>query len=164
MQVMGVGCRESVSCRRERVGATSKIRSGLQTRAQTSTRSTYSTSSRRAILGLLQSERRYLTAAEIHRLLEKKRHKLALTTVYRTLGMLAKLGSVSTRTEPSGDATYLFCANDEHHHHAICKSCGHVEEVNCRIIDEFKKLLLARQAFALDDHSIEFYGRCAACR
>lgn len=130
----------------------------------TAPRSTYSTSSRRAILGLLQAQRRYLTVAEIHKLLLKRKQRMALTTVYRTLQHLGKLGAVSSRSDASGEAAYLFCANDEHHHHAICTACGHVEEVNCRIIDEFKKLLLTRQAFSLDDHSIEFYGRCAACR
>jgi Fur family ferric uptake transcriptional regulator len=124
----------------------------------------YSTTPRRAILGLLQSERRYLSAAEIHKLLQRKRQQLSLTTVYRTLQLLAQLGAVTSRAEESGEAAYLFCANDEHHHHAICTKCGHVEEVNCRIIDDFKQLLLARQSFALDEHSMEFYGRCAACR
>jgi Fur family transcriptional regulator, ferric uptake regulator len=126
-------------------------------------RTVYSTSSRRAILGLLQTERRYLSAAQIHKLLGKRRRNLALTTVYRTLQLLAKLGAVSMRADSTGEAAYLFCANDEHHHHAICTKCGHVEEVNCRIIDQFKKLLLVRQAFALDDHAIELYGRCAGC-
>jgi Fur family ferric uptake transcriptional regulator len=124
----------------------------------------YSTSSRRAILGLLQSERRYLSAAEIYKALRKRRHRLALTTVYRTLQFLTKLGAVSSRADAAGEAAYLFCANDQHHHHAICTTCGHVEEVNCSVMDEFKKLLLARQAFALDEHSLEFYGRCANCR
>jgi Fe2+ or Zn2+ uptake regulation protein len=129
-----------------------------------SPRAIYSTSSRRAILGLLQAERRYLTAAELHKALRKRHRQLALTTVYRTLQHLTGLGAVSSRMMPNGELGYLFCANDEHHHHAICTGCGHVEEVNCRVIDEFKKLLVTRQGFALDDHSIELYGRCAACR
>lgn len=124
----------------------------------------YSTLPRRAILGLLQSEHRYLTAAEIHKLLQRRRQRLALTTVYRTLQLLVKLGAVTNRSEGGGEAAYLFCANDEHHHHAICTKCGHVEEVNCRVMDDFKQLLLARQSFALEDHSMELYGRCAACR
>ncbi|MBV8424735.1 MAG: transcriptional repressor [Candidatus Eremiobacteraeota bacterium] len=136
----------------------------MQKMAASNSRPAYSTSSRRAILGLLQGQRRYLTVAEIHNLLVKRKHRMALTTVYRTLQHLSKLGAVTNRADASGEMAYLFCANDEHHHHAICNSCGHVEEVNCRIIDEFKKLLLTRQAFALDEHSIEFYGRCAACR
>ena len=124
----------------------------------------YSTSPRRAILGLLQAERRYLTAAEIHRLLGRRRQRLALTTVYRTLQLLVKMGAVTNRSEGGGEAAYLFCANDVHHHHAICTNCGHVEEVNCGVIDDFKQLLLKRQSFTLEEHSMEFYGRCAACR
>jgi len=124
----------------------------------------YSTSPRRAILGLLQSERKYLTAAQIHKLLRLRRQRLALTTVYRTLQLLEKLGAVTTRSEGGGEMAYLFCANDEHHHHAICTTCGHVEEVNCRIIDDFRQSLFTRQSFTLEDHSMELYGRCAACR
>jgi Fur family transcriptional regulator, ferric uptake regulator len=141
-----------------------QIASNLQNESSESPRATYSTSSRRAILGLLQSERRYLTASEIYKSLRKRRRQLALTTVYRTLAHLAKLGAVSSRPASSGELGYLFCANDEHHHHAICRGCGHVEEVNCHVIDAFKKLLLTRQAFALDEHSVELYGRCAACQ
>ena len=37
-------------------------------------------------------------------------------------------------------------------------------EVNCNAIDQFKTALLAEQAFELDNHSIEFFGRCARCR
>jgi Fur family transcriptional regulator, ferric uptake regulator len=141
-----------------------QIAGNLQKLDERSPRATYSTGARRAILGLLQSERRYLTAAEIFKLLRKRRREIALTTVYRTLAHLMDLGSVSSRAGEGGELGYLFCANDQHHHHAICTTCGHVEEVNCHVIDEFKKLLLTRQAFALDDHSVELYGRCAACR
>jgi Fur family ferric uptake transcriptional regulator len=141
-----------------------QIAINLQNIDEQTPRATYSTSSRRAILGLLQSERRYLTAAEIFKALRKRRRSLALTTVYRTLAHLATLGAVSSRPAPGGELGYLFCANDEHHHHAICRGCGHVEEVNCHVIDAFRKLLLTRQAFALDDHSVELYGRCAACQ
>jgi Fur family ferric uptake transcriptional regulator len=141
-----------------------EIAGSLRKLESATSRPTYSTSSRRAILGLLQSERRYLTAAEIYGILRKKGLRPALTTVYRTLQFLTKLGAVSSRSGPSGDSAYLFCANDQHHHHAICTKCGHVAEVNCRVIDEFKKLLLARQAFTLDEHALELYGRCASCR
>ena len=123
----------------------------------------YATSTRRAIIDLLKCERRYLTASAIFRLLKGDNPKLALSTVYRTLEFLTELGSVSSRTEPSGESSYVFCT-DEHHHHAICKICGHVDEVDCEAMDQFKTALLSQQSFILDDHSIEFYGRCARCR
>jgi Fur family transcriptional regulator, ferric uptake regulator len=123
----------------------------------------YATSTRKAISDLLGTERRYLTAGEIHRLLKSSNPKLALSTVYRTLELLEELGTVSSRTGPNGESGYVYCT-DEHHHHAICRSCGHVDEVDCDAMDRFRNALLANQAFVLDDHSIEFYGLCAACR
>jgi Fur family ferric uptake transcriptional regulator len=126
-------------------------------------RTLYATSTRRAIIELLMSERRYLTASSIFRLLKGENPKLALSTVYRTLEFLAEQGSVSSRTEASGEASYVYCT-DDHHHHAICKVCGHVDEVDCDAMDQFKSALLKGQSFVLDDHSIEFYGRCARCR
>jgi Fur family ferric uptake transcriptional regulator len=123
----------------------------------------YATSTRKAISALLKAERRYLTAGDIHRLLKASNPKLALSTVYRTLELLADAGSVSARTVPGGEAGYVYCT-DEHHHHAICRACGHVDEVDCDAMDRFRQALLDNQSFALDDHSIEFYGLCAACR
>ncbi len=126
-------------------------------------RALYATSTRKAIADLLRAERRYLTAGAIHRLLRSSNPKLALSTVYRTLELLEDLGTVSSRTGPNGESGYVYCT-DEHHHHAICRSCGHVDEVDCGAMDRFRKALLANQAFTLDDHSIEFYGLCASCR
>ena len=123
----------------------------------------YATSTRKAISDLLGTERRYLTAGESYRLLKSSNPKLALSTVYRTLELLEELGTVSSRTGPNGESGYVYCT-DEHHHHAICRSCGHVDEVDCDAMDRFRNALLANQAFVLDDHSIEFYGLCAACR
>jgi len=126
-------------------------------------RTVYATSTRRAVLDLLKAERRYLSAGAIFRLLKAANPKLALSTVYRTLELLAELGTVSARTDPSGEIAYVACT-DDHHHHAICRGCGHVDEVDCDAIERFRSALLANQSFALDEHSIEFYGLCARCR
>ncbi len=123
----------------------------------------YATATRREILTLLKRERRYWTAAGIHRLLKAANPRLALSTVYRTLEALHELGTVSHRMEAGGESAYVYCTQ-EHHHHAVCTLCGHVDEVDCRAMEQFKNALLAQQSFALDDHAIEFYGRCARCR
>jgi len=126
-------------------------------------RTAYSTSTRRAILDLLRAEKRYLSANVIYRLLKATSPKLALSTVYRTLEHLMELGAVTSRTEAGAETAYVYCSED-HHHHAICTSCGHVDEVDCGAIEQFRAALLAQQSFALDEHSVEFYGRCARCR
>ena len=104
-----------------------------------------------------------MTVAALHTMLVAERPRLALSTVYRTLELLEAQGTVSSRSEAGGESAYVFC-KDEHHHHAICRECGHVDEVDCAAIEQFKNALRSQQQFELDDHSIEFYGRCARCR
>ena len=128
-----------------------------------SPRTPYATATRRAILDLLKHEQRYLTAADIYATLKSLIPKLALSTVYRTLDMLTKLGTISSRIEGNGEASYVFCAT-EHHHHALCMVCGHVDDVDCAAMEQFKAALLANQSFLLDEPSVEFFGRCARCR
>ena len=99
----------------------------------------------------------------IYKLLKTDHPKIALSTIYRTLDLLLEKGAVSSRPEGAGETSYVFCT-EEHHHHAICTTCGHVDEVDCGAMDQFRAALLAQQAFALDDHSVEFYGRCARCQ
>jgi Fur family transcriptional regulator, ferric uptake regulator len=122
----------------------------------------YQTAARKHTLALLKSERRYLTAATIYHLLKPASPKLALSTIYRTLEALREGGTVSSRVDEHGEASYIYCG-EKHHHHAICKQCGHVDEVDCDAIDAFTTALLNKQSFRLDDHSIEFYGLCVRC-
>ena len=125
-------------------------------------RNLYSTRSREQILNLLRSERRYLSAAAIYRILRSLGAKISLSTVYRTLDLLAERGLASSRMDGAGEATYVYCS-DEHHHHAICRKCGHVEEIGCAEIDALSAALQQRYAFEPESHSLEFYGRCARC-
>lgn len=126
-------------------------------------RTVYSTSARRKIAELLRNERRYLSAAAIYRILRTQNGRLALSTVYRTLDMLAATGVVSSRADATGELSFVYC-HDGHHHHAICTKCGHVDDVSCDAVDQFRAALLQEQAFELDEHAIEFFGRCARCR
>ncbi|HXP92468.1 MAG TPA: transcriptional repressor [Candidatus Binatia bacterium] len=125
-------------------------------------RNLYATRSREQIVNLLRSERRYLSAAAIHRILRSLGTQVSLSTVYRTLDLLVSMGVASSRTDDEGEQTYVFCTV-EHHHHAICRKCGHVEEVDCGAMDAFAAALQRHHAFELDSHSLEFYGRCARC-
>jgi Fur family transcriptional regulator, ferric uptake regulator len=126
-------------------------------------RTMYQTAARKQTLELLKSERRYLTATAIHRLLKPRAPKLALSTIYRTLEALQESGTVTNRVDSNGEASYIYCG-EQHHHHAIYRGCGHVDEVDCNAIGAFATALLDKQSFRLDDHSIEFYGLCARCR
>ena len=128
------------------------------------TRSAYVTKPREQITALLRAEPRFFSAGEIHRRLEDGASKVSLSTVYRTLEHLLERGEIAARVDESGESTYTMCAPERHHHHAICRVCGRVEDVTCSTMDQLAESLRAVHGFELDDHKMEFIGRCRACR
>lgn len=127
-------------------------------------RADYVTRPRELIAGILRRERRFLSAAEVHRCLAATRAKVSLSTVYRTLEHLQQKGEITARVDPQGETAYMLCAPERHHHHAICQTCGRVEDVDCTAVEQFAESLRAANGFALDGHALEFFGRCRACR
>ncbi|MGA8532688.1 MAG: transcriptional repressor [Candidatus Tumulicola sp.] len=128
------------------------------------TRADYATRPRELIAAILGRERRFLSAAEIHQTLEDAEAKVSLSTVYRTLDYLQGKGDVALRTDPAGEAAYMLCAPERHHHHAICRTCGRVEDVDCAAVDQFADSLRTLNGFELEEHAMEFFGNCRECR
>jgi Fur family ferric uptake transcriptional regulator len=126
-------------------------------------RTEYSTRPREQIATILRGEQRYLSAAEIYGLLKRTRLKVSLSTIYRTLDLLESKGEASSRVDDKGETTYVTCA-PTHHHHAICRSCGKVEDLDCEALERIAHELRSHHGFELADHAMEFYGRCAACK
>ena len=120
------------------------------------------TKQRKEVIEALRSARRYVTARELHRRLRANRKPFGLATVYRTLEALRAAGSVTVKAQQHGENAYLWCGN-EHHHHAICKRCGRVEEIPCRALPNYQKILSQAIGFSLNDHQLEFFGICAHC-
>jgi Fur family ferric uptake transcriptional regulator len=120
------------------------------------------TRQRRLLIAALRGARRYLTARDLHGRLLRKQARIGLATVYRTLDVLRHSGEVSTRLEPDGQVSYLLCRRG-HHHHAVCTHCGRVDDVPCRTMPAYAKLLGHHLRFHVTAHQVEFYGLCARC-
>lgn len=127
-------------------------------------RAEYVTRPREEIAGVLRRERRFLRAAEIYARLKRSRARVALSTVYRTLEHLRAKGEVTERVDATGETSYMLCTPSHHHHHAICRACGKVEDVNCTAVEQFAKSLRTLHGFTLDGHAMEFTGRCRQCK
>lgn len=128
------------------------------------TRADYVTRPRESIATILRGEPRFFSAAEIHRRLKAAGANVALSTIYRTLERLLVKGDVTARADAEGESQYMLCNPSAHHHHAICRACGRVEDVDCAAMEQFTESLRALHGFELDGHAIEFTGRCRACR
>ena len=103
-------------------------------------------------------------AAEQHQSMEGIRARcpgVGMVTVYRTLDLLGGLGIV--RRLDLGDGARYELAED-HHHHAICESCGDISEFEECPLDPARLPSGGYSGFEVRAHSVEVYGRCAACR
>ncbi len=99
--------------------------------------------------------------AERHQTLEGIRArcpKVGLVTVYRTLDLLGELGLVR-RLDFGNGARYELA--EDHHHHMVCESCGDISEFEECPLDP--RRLSFGNGFKARSHSVEVFGRCAAC-
>ncbi len=127
-------------------------------------RADYVTRPRETIAAVLAREQRFLSAGEIHKQLRRAGARVSLSTVYRTLDHLRSKGDITARADAQGEATYMLCEPAYHHHHAICRTCGRVEDVDCAAMGEFAETLRRLHGFQLDAHALEFFGHCRSCR
>ncbi len=101
----------------------------------------------------------------IHEIIDALGGKMNQATVYRALESLREVAIV-TRVDMQHDhAHYELASAEKHHHHLICKKCGHVEDVErCDVSEIEKSVLKKSKSFAvIEHHSLEFFGICKKC-
>lgn len=122
------------------------------------------TKQRQAIWELLRTENNFLSAQEVHDILEKSGEAIGLATVYRNLQALAASGDVDVlRLENSETQLFRFCAETFHHHHMVCRSCGKTVEISGSGIEEWADGVASQHGFTRVSHSFEIFGLCAEC-
>ena len=121
------------------------------------------TAPRQTIIAALHDAGRYCTAQQLYERLRGR--SVGLASVYRTLELLADLGLASKRAEDGGEASYLYCS-PTHHHHVICTGCGVVREIDADFCPAPTVIAAVEAAtdFRIEQHTLDFHGRCAACR
>ena len=104
-----------------------------------------------------------LSPLEIYQNLLKKRKKIGLTSIYRSLDLFESLGLVFKIINGS-TVKYKLCELENHHHHIICKACGDVVELNFCEISDWSKKVTESTGYQVVDHQLNFYGFCKVCR
>ncbi len=104
-----------------------------------------------------------LSPLEIYQNLLKKRKKVGLTSIYRSLELFESLGLVFKIVNGS-NVKYKLCELKNHHHHIVCKACGNVVELNFCDISDWSKKVTESTGFQVVDHQLNFYGFCKSCK
>ena len=118
---------------------------------------------REAILTCLHGTTCHPTAEWVYKQLKPQFPDLSLGTVYRNLAQCKKRGEVRTVGFVGGFER--FDARMDPHDHFVCRQCGRVDDLPPLPLPEGLDQLVGAQLGAqINEHSLLFYGRCAACQ
>lgn len=121
-----------------------------------------STRQRAAVAALLDELADFRSAQEVHDLLRHRGQRVGLTTVYRSLQMLADSQQVDVLRTADGETAYRRCSTG-HHHHLVCRSCGRTVEVDGPAVERWAQQVAKDNAFVDVSHTLEIIGTCTDC-
>ncbi|MBN1527125.1 MAG: transcriptional repressor [Candidatus Omnitrophica bacterium] len=129
------------------------------------------TAGRDAILDVLTRANKHLSAEDIYLKVHSIYPAIGLTSVYRTLEILADMGLVLKFDFGDGRARYELAegSKSSHHHHLVCTGCNRVIDYTDFIDEEVELLkrtekgLSDKYNFRITNHLIQFYGLCDKC-
>ena len=82
--------------------------------------------------------------------------------VYNVLRVLTDVGLVR-RIQPPGSAARYEARVGDNHHHAVCRTCGAIVDVDCAVGDAPCLAPSDDTGYQLDEAEVIWWGRCPAC-
>ena len=120
------------------------------------------TPQRMMVLSAIENSDDHISAEEIHAQIVAKYPHVNISTVYRTLELLKRLGLVTETDLGEGRVRY-HPAYKGHHHHLVCQQCGAIIDIDESTLARLKDVLLHRYNFAAQLRHLAIFGRCANC-
>jgi Fur family transcriptional regulator, ferric uptake regulator len=131
------------------------------------------TVAREAILEVLSSTDKHVSAEDIYMTVHERHPAIGLTTIYRTLELLEQTGIINKFDFGHGRAKYELSekfSEKHHHHHLICKRCRKIvdyadfPEEERHYLEKTEAGLQKKYGFDIENHIIHFYGICPECK
>jgi len=114
------------------------------------------------ILSAIESSDDHISAEEIHAQIVARYPQVNISTVYRTLELLKRLGLV-TETDLGGGKVRYHSVEKGHHHHLVCQECGAVIDLDESVLSSLKEVLLREYGFRADLRHLAIFGHCVGC-
>jgi Fur family ferric uptake transcriptional regulator len=130
--------------------------------SQSASGTTRNTRQRSEVLALLDEIGDFRTAQQLHLALLERGAQVGLTTVYRTLQVLAESGDLDTMRLPTGEQLFRRCGS-RHHHHLICRHCSTTIEVDGPAVERWAEKLAEEHGFTDVSHTVDVFGTCPRC-
>lgn len=121
------------------------------------------TPQRQVVLKTILESQNHLTPLDLYKRARRHLSKVGKVTIYRTLELLTQLGFLCKVHSETYCRNYLIRRPDEHHHHLVCSICGKVIDFKSCELKEMELQLSNETDFIIDNHLLEFHGRCRSC-
>ncbi|NJK28212.1 MAG: transcriptional repressor [Coleofasciculaceae cyanobacterium SM2_3_26] len=108
----------------------------------------------------------HLSAEELHERLEKEsQSKISLSTIYRTLKLMARMGILRELEFGEGRKNYeLNQPYPYHHHHLICIKCNKTIEFKSDSILKIGSKTAKKEGYHLLDCQLTIHAICPTCQ
>ena len=103
----------------------------------------------------------HLSAEELAEAVQARAPDVHISTIYRNLEDLQRLGVVVHTHLGHGPATYQLASLA--HAHFICEECGAMIEAPDELFRGLARTAKAKLGFTIDPHHFAILGRCANC-
>jgi Fur family transcriptional regulator, peroxide stress response regulator len=116
---------------------------------------------RKVVLEVLRSRKDHPTAAEVFRIVRRRRPGAAYATIYNALNWLERSGMIG-RVNFSDDASH-YDPVVERHDHLVCVECGALRDVKLKLPANLWSKAGKNQGFHVEHYRTELFGLCGQC-
>ena len=114
------------------------------------------------VLMAIESSADHISAEEIYAQVLEKYPYVNISTVYRTLDLLKRLGLV-TEADMGGGRVRYHPVDKGHHHHLVCQECGTTIDLDEALLVPLRDTLRREYKFDADLRHLAIFGRCGKC-
>jgi Fur family ferric uptake transcriptional regulator len=108
------------------------------------------------------SDRPHSTADDIYGLVRAQIGAVSRQAVYDVLAALTDKG-ILRRIQPAGSPARYENRVGDNHHHAICRSCSRMVDVDCAVGDTPCLTAADDSGYEIDEAEVMYWGRCPSC-
>ena len=87
---------------------------------------------------------------------------ISLQSVYDALSVLVTEGLIR-RIQPARSPARFEDRVDDNHHHLICRTCGHMVDVDCAVGSMPCLTAANDRGYEIDEAEVVYWGRCPDC-
>jgi Fur family transcriptional regulator, ferric uptake regulator len=120
------------------------------------------TPARRLLLSALLGAADHRTAEDLTEAVRARAPEVHLTTIYRNLDDLERMGVVDRMYVSHGPAAYHLASVP--HGHLACEECGAIADIPAEAFRSLAETAIAMHGFAISAGHFAVPGRCANCR